>query len=190
MAFVQKTFWMNLPVSIKQTNCGGCLDIAHICFVFFLFYSTIMIFTLADQLQWPTKQLTVLQIVSKKVLWMSSTFRCESSTPRYPHGDFWSWLLGLPGFLRVTPFPGKYPSITAGRHCKVLQSRGDVKNGKTLVAAIIAPPSHSCYESQVAANSNFSILKAPWHFAITFYKLLKWMKAYTKKTSPATNQTK
>ena len=131
--------------SIKQTNCGGCLDIAHICFVFFLFYSTIMGFTLADQLQWPTKQLTVLQIVSKKVLWMSSTFRCESSTPRYPHGDFWSWLLGLPGFFfRVTPFPGKYPSITAGRHCKVLQSRGDVKNGKTLVAAIIAPPSHSC----------------------------------------------
>lgn len=28
---------------IKQTNCGGCLDTAHICFVFFLFYSTIMI---------------------------------------------------------------------------------------------------------------------------------------------------
>lgn len=82
----------------KQT-AGGCLDIAHICFVFFLFYSTIMIFTLADQLQRPTKQLTVLQIVSKKVLWMSSTFRCESSPPRYPHGDFWSWLLGLPGFF-------------------------------------------------------------------------------------------
>lgn len=85
--------------SIKQTNCRGVSWHCSHLLRFFLFYSTIMIFTLADQLQRPTKQLTVLQIVSKKVLWMSSTFRCESSPPRYPHGDFWSWLLGLPGFF-------------------------------------------------------------------------------------------
>ena len=70
-SFVQNTFWMNLPVykKVHETKkLRGCLDIAHICFVLFLYYSIIMLFTLADQLQWPTKQLTVLQIVSKKCL--------------------------------------------------------------------------------------------------------------------------
>ena len=40
---------------------------------------------------------------------------------------------------RGAPLPGKKPSITAGKHCKVLQSLGAVTNGKTLVAAIMAP---------------------------------------------------
>lgn len=144
---------MNLPStrdpssSLHKQTLG--VDTAHTLLrCFFLFYSKkICILTLANQLQWPTKQLAVLQIVKRVCGCLQHSGMSPADlihTNKYVTVTTWflgrSYLLGLLEFsLRVTPFPGKYPSITAGRHCKVLQSRGDVKNGKTLVAAIIAP---------------------------------------------------
>lgn len=176
--------------SIKQTNCGGCLDIAHICFVFFFFYSTIMIFTLADQLQWPTKQLTVLQIVSKKVLWMSSTFRCESSTPRYPHGDFWSWLLGLPGFFSSDSLSRKISihysrqalqSATKSWWCEKWEDAGCCNHSSSKSWLLWVT---SCCKFQL---QHFESSMTLCHIIL---EVVEMNESIYKKTSPATNQTK
>ena len=131
MAFVQKTFWMNLTGTKKSLNkqtAGGVLTLL----------TSASFFSCSIQQLWfyISKSITVAHKTthsladSQKGLWMFSTFRCESSTPRYPHQNIyvtvnlWSWLLGLLDFSEWLPFQ---------ENIHPLQQAGTVKCYKVVV---------------------------------------------------------